>query len=183
MSEIHNSEYQPKFYGKYRAIVKNVDDPLECGRIQVACPKVLGEYLSNWCMPCIPFLGEGEGMIKIPRVGDGVWIEFEDGDLDSPIWVGGWSTPKNTPFFDYKDVDKRMTFRTKAGHLIEINNNGDIGLSLWCGAELHVKQDRVTIKGDLLVTGEVKPNTPEKDLNKDIPVPKPVTESEGYMNE
>lgn len=161
-----SSKYETKYYGKYRAIVKNVNDPLEFGRIQVACPKVLGEYLSNWCMPCLPFLGEGEGMIKIPRVGDGVWIEFEGGDLDKPIWVGGWSTPKNTPFFSYKDVDKRFCIRSKAGHLIELNDKGDIALTLWGGAELHVKKNKVTVKGDLEVTGEVKPNTPLEELNK-----------------
>ncbi len=156
-----SSQYETKYYGKYRAVVKNVNDPLEFGRIQVMCPKVLGEYLSNWCMPCLPFLGEGEGMIKIPKVGDGVWIEFEGGDLDKPIWVGGWSTPRNTPYFKYKNVDKRLCIRTKSGHCIEIDDSKNtIDLTVWGGAEIHVKRDKVVLKGDLEVTGEVKPNTP-----------------------
>lgn len=83
-----------KFFGKYRAKVTNNKDldPVngKMGRIKVKCPSVLGDSESNWCMPCFPYAGNNIGHIFIPNVGDTVWIEFEEGDPDKPIWVGNW---------------------------------------------------------------------------------------------
>lgn len=149
-----------KYFGKYRAIVVDNDDPEKWGRIKVKCPKLLGEYKSAWCVPCVNFLGEGEGILKLPRINDGVWIEFEEGDLDKPIWVGGWSTPENTPFYTYKRVDDIFMLRTKNGHKIEVDNKGSIKLELWGGMGITVDAKKgIIIKGDVKVSGEVTPNS------------------------
>lgn len=39
---------------------------------------------------CTPFGGLGSGFYAIPPVGAGVWIEFEEGNLNKPIWTGSW---------------------------------------------------------------------------------------------
>jgi hypothetical protein len=80
-----NRVQSPKYYGKYRAVVTKIQDPKVMGRIKVSCPKVLGDYESNWCMPCLPY-----GYCALPKIGDSIWIEFEEGDPDKPIWVGVW---------------------------------------------------------------------------------------------
>ena len=39
-------------------------------------------------MPCLPVAGMQMGMFTVPPIGAGVWIEFEQGDPDYPIWTG-----------------------------------------------------------------------------------------------
>jgi uncharacterized protein involved in type VI secretion and phage assembly len=87
-----------KFYGKYRATVVNNVDPLQIGRIQVIVPDVSNIALTSWAMPCVPIAGLQTGMFAVPPVGAGVWVEFEQGDPDYPIWVGGfWGTAAEVP--------------------------------------------------------------------------------------
>ena len=97
-----------QYFGKYRAKVTNVSDTEFRGRIRVLCPKVLGDYESNWCEPCIPFAYEHGGDFHIPKVGDFVWVEFEEGDSNKPIWVGSLWTINNTPLQEPYTVDKRV---------------------------------------------------------------------------
>jgi len=78
------------YYGKYRGIVTNVDDPDNQCRIRATVPAVLGEHRCGWAMPAVPFAGDGHGVVMLPKVGSGVWIEFEAGRLDNPIWSGAW---------------------------------------------------------------------------------------------
>jgi hypothetical protein len=77
-----------KFYGKYRGKVENNIDPLQLGRVQVSVPAVLGEGTLSWAMPCVPYAGKGVGLFAIPPKGANLWVEFEAGDPDYPIWSG-----------------------------------------------------------------------------------------------
>jgi hypothetical protein len=81
---------QDRYWGKYRGIIFNTEDPLRLGRIQAMIPEVLGEIPSGWASPCTPYAGTLAGFYAIPLPGAGVWIEFEAGDVSRPIWVGGW---------------------------------------------------------------------------------------------
>jgi hypothetical protein len=78
-----------RFYGKYRGLVTNPIDPKLKGRV-FASVTVGGAPLEVWAEACTPYAGPGVGFFAIPPVGAGVWIEFEDGDLDKPIWTGCW---------------------------------------------------------------------------------------------
>src|SRR5438045_8574732 len=78
------------FYGKYRGVVTDNKDPLMIGRVRAKVPDVLGDAESGWAMPCAPFGGSGMGFFALPAVGAGVWIEFEQGNPDYPIWSGCW---------------------------------------------------------------------------------------------
>lgn len=78
------------FYGKYRGTVANNVDPQQMGRIQVRVPAVLGEGQMSWAMPCAPYAGPGVGLFAIPPRDAKVWVEFEGGNPDHPIWVGGY---------------------------------------------------------------------------------------------
>jgi len=85
-------------YGKYRGTVVNNIDPLQIGRIQVMVPDVAGFVPSTWAMPCLPLAGLNNGMFTVPMVGSGVWVEFERGNPDYPIWVGGyWGSAAEVP--------------------------------------------------------------------------------------
>lgn len=77
-----------RFYGKYRATVFNNIDPESRGRIQALVPDVLGITPSTFALPCLPVAGKQSGAFFVPEIGAGVWIEFEQGDPDYPIWSG-----------------------------------------------------------------------------------------------
>jgi hypothetical protein len=79
-----------RFYGKYRGIVRDNADPLMIGRLRADVPSVLGDVTSGWALPCLPYTGDGVGLHLVPPVDAGVWIEFEAGDPDYPVWTGGW---------------------------------------------------------------------------------------------
>jgi len=79
-----------KYYGKYRGTVMNNVDPMQMGRVQVIVPDAGGILPSTWAMPCVPVAGIQNGVFVIPMIGAGVWVEFEHGDLDFPVWTGGW---------------------------------------------------------------------------------------------
>jgi len=86
------------FYGLYRGTVINNVDPMQIGRIQVIVPDVSTILPSSWAMPCVPVAGIQTGTFAVPPIGAGVWIEFEQGDPDYPIWVGGyWGNPGEVP--------------------------------------------------------------------------------------
>jgi uncharacterized protein involved in type VI secretion and phage assembly len=80
----------PTFFGKYRGVVENSLDLQGLGRVQVGVPDVLGDGRLAWAMPCAPFAGPGIGFFAMPPRGAKVWVEFERGDPDYPIWSGGF---------------------------------------------------------------------------------------------
>lgn len=85
------------FYGKYRGKVESNLDPQQQGRVQVSCPAVLGDGSLSWAMPCAPYAGNGVGFFAVPPVGANLWVEFEGGDPDYPIWSGGFWGPGEAP--------------------------------------------------------------------------------------
>lgn len=100
MNDLENagSGKQTKYYGKYRGTVINNIDPLQIGRIQVMVPDVSNLVPTSWAMPCVPLAGKQEGTFFLPQIGAGVWVEFEQGDPDYPIWVGGfWGIAAEVP--------------------------------------------------------------------------------------
>ena len=80
-----------KYYGKYKGtVVQNVDPELR-GRIMCEVPAVLGLVPSSWCEACTPLAGPTGfpmGVYMVPPIGAGVWVEFEGGNPDRPIWSG-----------------------------------------------------------------------------------------------
>jgi uncharacterized protein involved in type VI secretion and phage assembly len=93
------SDNAPKqFYGKYRGMVINNIDPMQIGRLLVQVPDVLGPLPSSWALPCLPITGKQMGTYMLPQIGAGVWVEFEQGNPDYPIWVGGfWGSAAEVP--------------------------------------------------------------------------------------
>jgi uncharacterized protein involved in type VI secretion and phage assembly len=85
-----------RFYGKYRAFVADNSDPDSRGRLRLKIPSVLGpDVVSGWALPCAPYGGvANKGFFFIPDQEAGVWVEFEGGLLEYPVWVGTfWSKP------------------------------------------------------------------------------------------
>lgn len=108
-----------KYYGKYRAKVVDINDPERRGRIRVQCPAVLGEYKSAWCEPCIPYATDYAGDYYVPPINEGIWVEFEEGDVNKPIWNGGWYRKGSTPLLPSSKPDEYrfITFKNTVIHL------------------------------------------------------------------
>jgi uncharacterized protein involved in type VI secretion and phage assembly len=85
---------QTEFFGKYRGKVEKNFDPLGLGRLQVSVADVCA---MAWAMPCLPGAGPGVGIFVIPPERANVWVEFERGDPDYPIWSGGFWDVGDTP--------------------------------------------------------------------------------------
>lgn len=83
-------DQQARHYGKHAGTVADADDPEGMGRLRARVPAVLGEAMTGWALPCAPYAGPDQGLFAVPPPGAGVWIEFEAGDVDRPIWSGGW---------------------------------------------------------------------------------------------
>jgi uncharacterized protein involved in type VI secretion and phage assembly len=79
-----------RYLGKFRGSVVNNIDPLQRGRLQAMVPDVLGSVPSSWAEPCVPFAGIQAGLWSVPPISAGVWVEFEQGDPEHPVWTGSW---------------------------------------------------------------------------------------------
>lgn len=118
-----------RFYGKYRGLVVDNADPENRGRLRVQVPDVLGEeVVSGWALPCAPYGGAADqGFFFIPEVEAGVWVEFEHGNLEYPIWVGTfWSKPGGASEVpkpaDSQSPPTRKIIRTLKGNSIEMED-------------------------------------------------------------
>ena len=88
---------ESQYYGKYRGIVVDTGDPQHLGRLRALVPSVLGrDVATGWAMACVPYGGDaGDGFLFMPEIGAGVWIEFEEGDLEFP-WIWSWHLLEQT---------------------------------------------------------------------------------------
>lgn len=98
---MNGSKPNKKYYGKYPGTVLNNVDPEQRGRLMLDVPDVLGPIPSSWAEPCVPLAGPTGppmGVYLVPPIGAGVWVEFEHGDPDQPIWAGcRWGSQADIP--------------------------------------------------------------------------------------
>ena len=122
----------PPFYGKYRGLVTDVQDPMFLGRVRARVPDVYGDQESGWALPCAPFGGSNTGLFALPKVGAGVWIEFEHGDPEYPIWAGVcWTSPADRPPALLIPLPyKKTLIQTEGGHQIILDDSPTGGITL-----------------------------------------------------
>lgn len=117
-----------KFFGKYRGKVESNRDPNGLGRLQVSCAAVFGQGLLAWAMPCVPFAGPGVGFFTLPPQGANVWVEFEAGDPDYPIWAGCFWGEGESPV--KPDEEKKKMIKTESITLTLSDHPGSGGFKL-----------------------------------------------------
>ena len=139
------AEYiRTRYFGKHRAIVRRVDDPENLGRIIAQVPEVYGDMDSPWALPAVPFAGDGHGLVLLPEVGDGVWIEFEAGDISRPVWSGCWWARGELPAPGAAAV---RTLVTSSGHKVVLDDEAKkLQLLHSGGAELTMTDNDITLK-------------------------------------
>jgi uncharacterized protein involved in type VI secretion and phage assembly len=147
-----------QFYGKYRGIVSTIQDPLLMGRIKARVPDVMGDQESGWAMPCAPFGGSGMGFFALPSVGAGVWIEFEYGDPDFPIWTGCWwgSAQEMPPVLLAQPPYKKLMIKTEGGNSILLDDTPEGGITLETSSGQKIKLSAAGIEIDNGRGGSIK---------------------------
>jgi uncharacterized protein involved in type VI secretion and phage assembly len=140
-----------QFYGKYRATCINNVDPLQKGRIQLIVPDVSSALPSTWAMPCLPSGGIQSGFFTVPPIGAGVWVEFEQGSPDHPIWVGCYWSEADVPAMA-RAVPPGVhgfTIQTMLQNVLQISDTpgptGGILLKTTTGAMISVSDLGITI--------------------------------------
>lgn len=153
------------YFGKYRGTVSNNVDPSQRGRMQVSVPAVYGTNTLNWALPCVPYAGNGAGFYFIPPVGANIWVEFEGGDINVPIWAGCFwgdgecpgslaetkmlKTPAATVTLDEVNPAAPVVIETKSGNRITITAQG-ITLESSAGAKIELTGLQVNVNNGAL---------------------------------
>jgi len=133
------------FFGKYRGTVSNNLDPQQMGRIQVAVPAVLGEGTLSWAMPCVPYAGSGVGFFAVPPTGANVWVEFEGGDPDYPIWSGCFWGIGEVPALPAVAEMKVLTTDVGTITMNDLPGIGGIKIETMTGAKIEINAQGITI--------------------------------------
>ncbi|MFH0344332.1 MAG: phage baseplate assembly protein V [Chromatiales bacterium] len=131
------------YYGKYRGLVSDVDDPDNRCRIRATVPAILGEHPCAWAMPAMPFAGDGHGMVMLPAVGSGVWIEFEAGQLDNPIWSGAWWVSDERP--DPQGPKVRVIVSENGHQIILDDDNDEVKVIHGSGPEIKITATEIVL--------------------------------------
>lgn len=146
-----------QFFGKYRGKVENNIDPQMMGRIQVSVPAVLGEGTLSWAMPCAPFAGPGVGFFTVPPTGANVWVEFEAGNPDYPIWSGGFWGLGEAPATPALAEMKVLKTDTATITINDLPGVGGITIETTLGAKIAISATGIEINngmgGSLVLQG------------------------------
>ncbi len=155
------------FWGKYRGVVTDIQDPMMTFRIKASVPDVYGDDDSGWAMPCAPFGGDSTGFFALPKVGGGVWIEFEHGDPDYPIWTGvWWGAASEVPTKLLAPPYQKVMLMTSGGNSITLDDTPGIGgitLETSQGAKVSITGTGIEIDNGM--GGAIKMTGPQISLN------------------
>ena len=153
-----------QFFGKYRGSVANNIDPLQQGRLQISVPAVLGEGRLSWAMPCVPYAGSGVGLFMIPPVGANLWIEFEGGNPDYPIWSGGFWADGELPTEATLPMIKLIKTDTATVKIDDTPGAGGVSIELLSGPKIAVNATGI-IEIDNGMGGSIQISGPQVSVN------------------
>lgn len=158
----------PLFFGKYRGTVVENQDPLGLGRLQVDVPSVSAAGSTKWAMPCVPYAGPGVGLFLIPPREAHVWVEFEAGDPDFPIWTGCFWEEGEVPTDEAKPSTR--VFKSD-GVSLTIKDESGGSLELIVGKPIADTEVKVVLGGDGAVvetgSGKIEITSSQVALNSD----------------
>lgn len=166
---------EQSYFGIYQGIVADCQqNPPPLGRILVRVPDLFGDQVIGPAWPCLPFAGDKMGFFAVPPKDTLVWIMFEMGNPDLPVWMGSfWEEEKEMPklpqgaqndpdsvvmictkgghsiLLDDAQSGGGLIFKTSGGQKIEINDQG-IVIDNGKGAKIELKSSQVSINSGAL---------------------------------
>jgi hypothetical protein len=138
-----------RYFGKYRGLVVDNQDSQKRGRLQVRVPAIFNEQ-PVWALPCVPMANpDGSGFFSIPDVEANVWVEFEAGNLDFPIWSGCF-WPENV--IAAADAVPKVKFWRTSAFVIRIDDDaGELTIEKSGGGKLTVSAVEVAAEANSVV--------------------------------
>lgn len=138
-----------KYYGKYRGVVLDNNDPEGLGRLKIEVENIDIAELPNWAMPCTPYAGPKEGFYFMPPIEANVWVEFVMGDVNYPIWSGCyWNAKEDVPILESASEPKPeiKVLQTKY-HTLTIDDTAENkgSLILTCKADAVKTEMKLTV--------------------------------------
>jgi hypothetical protein len=133
-----------RFYSEYRGFVTNNEDPESMGRLQITVPGIMDNPTDLWVFPSGQFSGNGYGSQMIPQKGDMIFVTFEMGDPNRPLWKFGHFGEDEIPK-ELKDVNIYW-FKTPKGLLIELDDTkGEMRMTDTHGNKMTMSKAGVSI--------------------------------------
>lgn len=142
---LYGLEFIGRYYGSYRAFVVDNQDEDRLGRLKLRIPHLNANIDDDtWAFPSGVWGGKDYGIQMLPEIGDMVWVEYEYGNADYPVWKHAGYALDELPE-EFSTVS-HYGFKTPKGSLILINDNKDEENIL---VKLNSKTDWVDIKKDI----------------------------------
>jgi uncharacterized protein involved in type VI secretion and phage assembly len=150
-----------QFFGNYRATVVENNDTTKKGRIQV---RVLGLFQGvddahlPWAVPAYPMFsgsGVGHGWFAIPEKSSNVWVFFEEGDFNQPVYFAEASDGvRGHPTVGDTSYPNRRGFVSKDGHYLYFDDTtNQIEISLATGKKITIASSgEITIVDNVTAT-------------------------------
>jgi uncharacterized protein involved in type VI secretion and phage assembly len=151
------------FYGKFRGVVSDNRDPLMLGRVRAKVQDVYGDEESGWAMPSVPYAGNGVGLFLIPPTDASVWVEFEHGDPDYPIWSGCFWAQGELPA--QPAIAEMKVLKTDAGTITINDLPGAGGITIETSLGMKVVINSIGIEITTGQGGSVKLTGPQVSVN------------------
>ena len=158
---------QDKAWGKYRGTVVARNDPEQLGRLRLKVPSLLGDAVTGWAWPVSPFAGAGHGFFFVPQVGDLVWVEFAEGELEHPLWTGGgWAKPRGkveVPAEALGSYPDQHVLRTPSGSVVILDDTSGsekivVRARAGCDITIDPRAGTITVKaGTVLIQSDGAP--------------------------
>lgn len=147
-----------RYYGLYRAFVVDNNDPDKLNRLKLEIPQIYGKEVHEyWAWSAGTYSGTGVGFVAVPNVGDLVWVSFENGDPQFPIWLYGHFGAGDMVKQAESDYPNRKVLETKSGNRIVLDDTKK---------EIHLRQGDGTAIG--IANGKIY-------LGKETSAAQPVT--------
>lgn len=151
------------FYGKFRGVVTDNRDPLFLGRVRAKVQDVFGGNESGWALPALPYGGKGVGLFLIPPTDASVWIEFEHGDPDYPIWTGCFWAQGEVPVKPATAEMKVLKTDTATITLSDVPGAGGITIETSIGMKVVINTKGIEITNGQ--NGSIKLTGPQVSIN------------------
>jgi Type VI secretion system/phage-baseplate injector OB domain len=146
-----------QYHGLYRGTVTVNVDPMQRGRLMLSIPDALSFSPSTWAEPCVALAGPTGppmGVYMVPPIGAGVWVQFEHGDVNKPVWIGcRWGLPSDIPLLARagNPADPNIVIQSLLQHALVISDmppspvTGGIMLKSTTGAMIVVNDSGIYI--------------------------------------
>jgi len=157
MSSSNDAHHGNRYYGLYQGTVVGNVDPEMRGRLQIMVPEVYAFVPSTWADPSVPLAGPTGppmGVYMVPPPGAGVWVMFQHGDPDKPVWIGcRWGSQSDVPSLALagNPADPNICIQSQLQHAVVISDmppspsTGGIMLKSASGAMIVVNDSGIYI--------------------------------------